>query len=226
MDNDKCQDGNNISPIMTLPEETMRKIFNYLSFETLFFSLRRVCKNIQTYVDRYLKVRGTSLLIGYQEGTEKEVIEIMKDPEDRLGDYISLRAPESSIPWVTSTSKLNNGVRLDDYRDRRIDTGFYTATHEKGVRYIYKSEKNLIIRYDLENEVWERLLENCTVKYLDSYETSHEFIPRLVSDLIPYWYPYFFKIDSYSHNHHPFLQVKAKDEPWIIGKIISCKRLR
>ena len=77
---DKCQDENDISPIMTLPEETMRKIFNFLSFETLFFSLRRVCKNIQAYVDRYLKIRGTSFLIGYQEGSEKEVIEIMQDP--------------------------------------------------------------------------------------------------------------------------------------------------
>ena len=216
---DKCQDGNNISPIMTLPEETMRKIFNYLSFETLFFSLRRVCKNIQAYVDRYLKVRGTSFLIGYQEGSEKEVIEIIKKPKKGFG--ITLRAPASSIPWVTSN--LYSEVRLDDYRDRQIDTVFHTATHEKGVRYIYKSEKNLIIRYDLENEAWEKLLENCqAMKCLDHYETSHEFIPRLVPDLIPY----VFKIDSYSHNQHPFLQVKAKGEPWIIGKIISCKRLR
>ena len=75
---DKCQDRNNISPIMTHPEELMREIFNYLSFETLFFSLRRVCKNIQTYVDRYLKVRGTSFLVGYQEDSKKQVIEIIK----------------------------------------------------------------------------------------------------------------------------------------------------
>lgn len=124
-------------------------------------------------------------------------------------------------------SKLYDRVRFDDYRDRQIDTVFYTRTNEKGVCHIYKSERNLIIRYNLQNEKWEKLLENCTaMKCLDRYETSHEFIPRLVSDLIPYWYPYFFKIDSYSHNHRPFLQVKAKDEPWIIGKIMSCKRLR
>ena len=67
MDNNgKAQEGNNISPILTLPEETMREIFNYLSFETLHFSLRTVCKNIHTYVDDYLKIRETSFFASCQ----------------------------------------------------------------------------------------------------------------------------------------------------------------
>ena len=52
MDNaDNGQDENNITPIMTLPEEAMHEIFNYQTFQTLYFSLRTVCKNIQTYVE-------------------------------------------------------------------------------------------------------------------------------------------------------------------------------
>ena len=100
MDNGgRCLDGSDISLIMTLPEETMREIFNYLSFETLYFSLRRVCKNIQIYVDRYLQVRGRSFLAGCQEGSEKEVIEIIKKPKE---GYITLRVPGSCITWDTS----------------------------------------------------------------------------------------------------------------------------
>ena len=92
----KRLDGSDISLIMKLPEETAREIFNYLSFETLYFSLRRVCKNIQIYVDRYLQVRGRSFLAGCQEGSEKEVIEIIKKPKE---GYITLRVPGSCITW-------------------------------------------------------------------------------------------------------------------------------
>ena len=82
MDNDdKSQDGINISPILTLPEETMREIFIYLSFETLHFSLRTVCKNIHTYVDDYLHIRGTSFFVTCQRGLKKEVIEITEMPK-------------------------------------------------------------------------------------------------------------------------------------------------
>ena len=85
---DKCQDGNKVSTIMILPEETMCEIFNYLSFETLYFSLRNVCKNLQIYVDHYLKERGTTYLVGGQVGSKKQVIEIIEKPKE---GFITLR---------------------------------------------------------------------------------------------------------------------------------------
>ena len=140
---DRCQDGNKISPIMTLPEETMREIFNYLSFETLYFSLRKVCMNIQTYVDHDLKVTGTSLLVGGQEGSENQRIEIIKKPGKGL---IILRAPLSSIPCVTSKVPYNDS--FDEHRDRRIDKVLYAAIRESGVCYMYIT-KGLTYGYDL-----------------------------------------------------------------------------
>ena len=118
MDNgDKGQDGENISPIMTLPEDAIREIFNYLSFQTLYFSLRTVCKNIQIYVDNYLKVRkGISLFVGCQKGSEKEVIEIT---ELRNKGFIIIRTPASSIPWVTSI--LQNNKFFNEGLDRLLD---------------------------------------------------------------------------------------------------------
>ena len=102
MDNgDKGQDGNTISPIMTLPEEAMREIFNYLSFQTLYFSLRLACKNMLTYVDHYLKIRETSFFASCHRTCRKcegkEVIEITEIPKK---GFIILRSPESTIPWV------------------------------------------------------------------------------------------------------------------------------
>ena len=73
---DRCQVGDSIRPIMTVPEEIMRKIFSYLPFETLYFSLGNVCTKIQSYVDRYIKAGRASFLVGRQEDSENQEIEI------------------------------------------------------------------------------------------------------------------------------------------------------
>ena len=78
---DKCPDGSNIFSIIRLPEEILREIFDYLSFETLYFALRKVCKKIQTYVDRYVDFAGTSFLFVCKEGSEDKVIEIIELPK-------------------------------------------------------------------------------------------------------------------------------------------------
>ena len=78
---ERYPDGNNIPSIISLPEEIIRVIFDNLSFETLYFALRKVCKKIQKYVDRYVKVGGTSFLLGRQEGLENKVIEMIQLPK-------------------------------------------------------------------------------------------------------------------------------------------------
>ena len=211
-------DGNSIPPIMMVPEETMIEIFSYLSFETLHFSLRKVCKKIQAMVDRYLKVRGTSFLVGRQECWGKEVIEIIKKPKK---GFIILRAPVSSVPCGTSTLQYNES--LDEYGDSRINKVLFAAMRETGVCYIYKNEKGLIYRYDLDSDKWENILENSsTLKCLDHDEPSHECIQRLVSDD----FPHYFENHSYGHYNYPFVLVKDKDKPWSACKITYSKRLK
>ena len=213
----KCQDGGNISPIMKLPEEAMREVFNNMSFQTLYFSLRRVCKNIQSYVDNYLKVRGgTSFFVGCRNGSEKEVIESAEKPKKR---FIILRTPATSIPWVTS--KLQNIKILDKDRyifDRYLHMLDYAAIYETGVCHIYKGEISITLRYDQERWKFERAMRR---KFSDNQtplnnETSHDFIRRLVSEIIPH----FFEIHSYHDRYYPFVQVNAKDKTWCVGKIM------
>ena len=222
---DKDQDGNNISPIMTLPEEAMREIFNNLSFQTLYFSLRTVCKNIKTYVDRYLKSRKTYFFFGCKKGSEKEVIEISELPAN---GYFILRMPASSIPWVTRI--LQNSKILDKHVYTLLFRAHHAANHAanqtKNACHIYKSEISLTFRNDQGCDIWEKLLETCTTTHTISqmknhYKTSHESIQRLVSEIIPYHCEFF----NYAFGHYPFVQVKAKDKTWSVGIIISCKRL-
>ena len=218
---DKIPNGNNISAMMTLPEEALREIFNYLSLETLYFTLRTVCKNINIYVNHYLKFRGTSIFVSCPRGLEKEVIEITVMPKK---GFILLPTPASTLPWVAS--KLQNNEILDGYRDqiRLNKMVLYAAKYRTAVCHIYKSEKCLTFDYDLESEMWLKVLENCTPhKCLDNKGTSYEFIQMLISKIIPHY--------SEIHSNHivgyyPFVQVKAKDKTWSVGKIMYCKPLR
>lgn len=219
MDNgDKAQDWNNISPIMTLPEEVMHEIFDWMSFQTLYFPLRTVCKNIQTYVDNYLEIRGMSFFFACQKGLEKEVIEIKELPKK---GFIIARTPASTIPWIASVLQNNEFLNVD--LDRLLDMVFYAEMYRTSVCFIYKSEKRFIFRYDLESEKWDKFSDNGTkVNCLDHNETSHVFIKRIVSKIIPYH----FVTQGYGYGHYPFVQVKAKDKTWSVGKMMSFKRLR
>ena len=222
MDNgDKSPDGNNISPMMTLPEDVMREIFDYLSLETLYFTLRMVNKNINIYVCDYLKVRGSSFFVSCPKGLEKEVIEITEIPKKGL---VLLPTPASTIPWVAS--KLQNNEILDGHRDlnRLTNMVLYAAKYRTAFCSIYNSEKCLTFNYDIESEMWEKVLENCTpLKCLDNKGTSYEFVQLIISKIIPHC--------SEIHSNHiygcyPFVHVKAKDKTWSVWKIMYCKRLR
>lgn len=194
---DGYEDGNSIPPILTIPEETMRDIFDYLSFETLYFSLRKVCKNIQTYVDHNLKVRGTTFLVGGQEGSEKEVIEIVKKPGK---GFIIIRTPVSTLSCVNSNRQYHKS--LDEHPCRRIDKVLYGAMLKTGVCYMYKGN-GLIYRYDLESDKWEKILENCrALRCLDDKILSQECIQKLVSED----FPYYFEHDGFRHCNYPFVQ--------------------
>ena len=180
---DRCPDGSDIFSIIRLPEEIIREIFDYLSFETLYFAVRKVCKKIQTYVDRYIDFAGTSFLFLCKEGSEDKVIEMIQLPKK---GSIVLRKPVLSFPCLfprpsINAYRLNDEITLETPGDRRIQKMFYEAMGEIIICYIYKSQKGLFYRYDLESKNWERFLESCTTQEcLDYDESSHKRTPKLV----------------------------------------------
>ena len=66
--------------LIKLPEEIIREIFGYLSFETLYFTLRKVCKKMKCYVDHFTDVGGVFFLEGQKKGwaQKSQVIYIIK----------------------------------------------------------------------------------------------------------------------------------------------------
>lgn len=53
-----CKEQNNSPQLLTLPEEIIHEVFSHLSFETLHFLLRKVCRKMKCFVDRYANVGG------------------------------------------------------------------------------------------------------------------------------------------------------------------------
>ena len=100
----------------------------------------------------------------------------------------------------------------------------YAAKYRTAFCCIYNSEKCLTFNYDIESEMWEKVLENCTpLKCLDNKGTSYEFLQLIISKIIPHC--------SEIHSNHiygcyPFVYVKAKDKTWSVWKIMYCKPLR
>ena len=241
---DRCQVDDSIRPIVTVPEEIMRKIFSYLPFETLYFSLRKVCTKMQSYVDRYIKVGGPTFLVRRQEGSENQEIEITPIPKK---GFVFLRKPLPSF-ISNCSSILQNSTILDNYNqirrisirqndiildlhgDRTVDKVAYWAKGEMVVCYIYKSLYGLTYRFDLGNEKLEKILENfTTLKFSERpylwnkcNEPSHECNPKLLSED----FPYHFENHTFGFGNYPFLQVKANDGTWFYCSMMSYERLK
>ena len=245
---DTRQVDKNIQPIMKVPEETMCIIFSYLPFETLYFSLRKVCTKIQNYVDRYIKIGGAFPLVVRHDGSSSEVI-----AEKPKKGFIVLQKPVLSFPCVTSIlqdafssilqdstmtdkygdrriSILQNDMSLDLHGDRIIDKLVYGAISETVVCYIYNSLEGLTYRFDLENDKWESFLERFTaIKFFEPMhvwneydEHSNKCTPKLV------WkeFPCHFGNHSSGYCNYPFVQFKTIDGNWINCTIISFERLK
>ena len=54
-----------VTPIelLDLPENVIRQIFGYLSYEEIYLTLRKTCKLFSKYVDNYIQVGGVFLLV-------------------------------------------------------------------------------------------------------------------------------------------------------------------
>ena len=149
-----------------------------------------MCKKIQAYVDRYIKVRGTAFLFGRQEGLENKVIEMIQLPKH---GFIVLDKPVLSFPFGSNHYNKNSRpfvskftlLQLEKICERRIEKVVYRVLGENIVCYIYKDQKGLIYRYDLEKGNWEIFLYICALKNpLDPDKYSHECTTKQVPPML------------------------------------------
>ena len=63
--------------MLDLPEQSFREIFQYLDFETIYFSMRNICQKLKHYVDGFIQLGGIFMLAGGRD-VPIEILQIFK----------------------------------------------------------------------------------------------------------------------------------------------------
>ena len=180
----RYKDGNTRPKLMTLPEEIFREIFRYLYVETLCCSLRKVCRKIQFFVDRYLKVGRTYNLVSRQGGSESEAIEYIQIVNNGIA---IVWEPTSYIPYPSFI--LLTDKNWDKYDQRLVDKVIYTTLGEKIGFHFSESGKCMIYRYNPGTDRWKKLFEYFRPFRCSCYvESLHHCVAILSLEESPYYF--------------------------------------
>ena len=109
-----------ITCILDLPEEIFRKIFQHISSQELFFTIIKVNRDVQQYVEDYLSLQGVFVLIR-EQNMPTLLIHIFKREGNKYETH-SLIAP--SFPILDHSSNINvENAKLDLFPLLTISTG-------------------------------------------------------------------------------------------------------
>ena len=135
-----CKDKNNPNMI-TLPEEIIHEIFNYLSFETLHFHLSKVCIQMKHFVDHYTAVGGLFILASRRNRNCQN---------NQLVDVIQIKNKTFRINWKTVPSPPNESNHQESdtkrFRPLQYEEYYYFRTGDTIFCANYQRNKFLLYR--------------------------------------------------------------------------------
>ena len=194
--------------IMSLPEEIFREMFCYLSIEMLHSSLRKVCRQMQYYVDRYMDVQGIFFLVSSKNCMANNIITIFKGPCKKF-KIIWKDVPHlNQLNNLQKTTKRAKQCRSCPYNDLFFsaidDTVVCTISHRPLKRHNWWRVQ--AFRYDILKDNWNVLCNNCT-----AYECMNL---KHSADPISHCHPINLRegidnsiYDNFLYTAYPFLQI-------------------
>ena len=75
--------------ILDFPEQVFREILKFVDYETIWFTLRRVCCELKKHVEKYLEFGGIFLLTSFDHNPSK-IIHIYKPYFKKLETHYEL----------------------------------------------------------------------------------------------------------------------------------------
>ena len=87
------ENGKKYINILDLPESIFRKIFNYFDHGELFFTIKSVCRLLETYVELYIELGGVFILSPRSPETPIEVLYIFKKKSKPVSSCSKLMPP-------------------------------------------------------------------------------------------------------------------------------------
>ena len=177
-----CQEKNNSLQLLTLPEEIIHEMLSHLSFETLYFSLRMVCRKMKCLVDRYTDVGGLFILLSKnnRHNQQNQLIDVIQTPNKafKINWKTIPSTPNESFYRETCTERCryfpyeelcHHTLSRELRRSRRIyetyDEYFYFSTGGKTFCLHHHRKKFILYRYNVMNNNWDTFPDKCyTVK--------------------------------------------------------------
>ena len=146
---------NNTPQFMALPEEIFREIFYHLSNTTLYFSLRKVCRRMCHYVDRYIAERGMFFLVSWEKCRPNQIIDVIKTPSKRF------RIDWQKNIWFPDGSDNLERTEYGCSRQCKDNALHYYLVDDSINCSVADGQKFQIYHYDILSNKWIVGAENC-----------------------------------------------------------------
>ena len=95
-----------ITGVLDLPEQIFRDIFQYLDFDTIFITIRKVCQKLKRYVDDYKKVVGVFMLMAQKPTMPRKLMFVL---QQHNGIKIAWYKQISPFPYPIYTGWMSLG---------------------------------------------------------------------------------------------------------------------
>ena len=148
--------------ILELPEIVFREIFKSLDIETLYFKMRKVNQEIESYIDGYLKLKGIFIVHGKPEGVPKSQArtELMSNMELHKVIYI-FKMNNANIDIYTSYKDLRARFQQNDNkRYKKLNVPKFVAPLNDRNMIAFGSELNkdksslYVYSFDTKTSTW------------------------------------------------------------------------
>ena len=167
-----CKEKDNIPQILTLPNEIIYEIFSHLSFETLHFSLRMVCRKMKCLVNRLTDVGGLFILLSKRKRNDQQnqLIDVIQTPNKsfkikwksipctpnesffrKICTEKCQTHPSAELCYHTSSYEISRSQRTYQVYDEY----FYFNAGDKVFCLHYHRKKFILYRYNVMNNNWD-----------------------------------------------------------------------
>ena len=150
-----CTEQNNNAQMLILPEEIIREIFSHLSFETLYFSLRKVCRKMKYFVESYANVGGLFILLSKRNRNcqDNQLIDVIQTSNK------AFKINWKNIPCTPDESYYQlRGTKR--YQSCPSEEYFYFTTGDNIFCLNWHPNKLVLYRYNVLNNNWDLFSEN------------------------------------------------------------------
>jgi len=172
------ENGKNYINILDLPESIFREIFDYLDHGELFFTIKSVCRLLETYVELYIELGGEFILSPRSPETPIEVLYIFKKNSKPVSSCSKIMPP---LPYPFNTDQANDVHEKEPIHYLRTFGAMIKGNLVIGVYYRFKNQcRYFFWTFDEDTLEWLPIVLDGKPNQFESYQpwpNDGEYLP-------------------------------------------------